>query len=77
MHPGDQGKQHFLIQVDLSHSTVLSTNMGYVCTCFKAFNVEVDKICAIVPAFMLVVHIPVTLLGNLGYFESVFVFYFL
>jgi hypothetical protein len=26
---------------------------------------------------MFVAHIPVTLLGNLGYFESVFVFYFL
>lgn len=50
-----------------------------VYTCFKAFNVEVEfvKICAIVPAIMLVAHIPVTLLGNLGYFESVFVFYFL
>jgi uncharacterized protein (TIRG00374 family) len=50
-----------------------------VYTAFKAFDVEVDflKICAIVPAIMLVAHIPVTLLGNLGYFESVFVFYFL
>ena len=46
---------------------------------FKAFNVEVSflAVCAIVPAVMLVAHIPVTLLGNLGYFESVFVFYFL
>ena len=46
---------------------------------FRAFNVEVSflAVCAIVPAVMLVAHIPVTLLGNLGYFESVFVFYFL
>jgi len=50
-----------------------------VYTAFRAFNVEVDftSICAIVPAIMLVAHLPVTLLGNLGYFESVFVFYFL
>ena len=50
-----------------------------VYTAFRAFNVEVDfiAICAVVPAIMLVAHIPVTLLGNLGYFESVFVFYFL
>ncbi|SDP18236.1 lysylphosphatidylglycerol synthase transmembrane domain-containing protein [Desulforhopalus singaporensis] len=49
-----------------------------VYVCFLAFGVHVDfiKICAIVPAIMLVAHIPVTLLGNLGYFESVFVFYF-
>lgn len=50
-----------------------------VYTAFMAFDVKVDffKICAIVPAIMLVAHVPVTLLGNLGYFESVFVFYFL
>lgn len=50
-----------------------------VYTAFLAFNVHVDFvfICAIVPAVMLVAHVPVTLLGNLGYFESVFVFYFL
>lgn len=46
---------------------------------YLAFDVEVNfvEICAIVPAIMLVAHVPVTLLGNLGYFESVFVFYFL
>lgn len=50
-----------------------------VYTAYRAFGVEVDfiQICAIVPAIMLVAHVPVTLLGNLGYFESVFVFYFL
>jgi len=50
-----------------------------VYVCFRAFNVHVDflAICAMVPAIMLVAHLPVTLLGNLGYFESVFVFYFL
>lgn len=50
-----------------------------VYTAFRAFNVHVDFIiiCAIVPAIMLVAHVPVTLLGNLGYFESVFVLYFL
>jgi len=50
-----------------------------VYTAFSAFHVKVDflAICAVVPAIMLVAHVPVTLLGNLGYVESVFVFYFL
>jgi uncharacterized protein (TIRG00374 family) len=50
-----------------------------VYSAFKAFDVEVSllAICALVPAVMIVAQIPVTLLGNLGYFESVFVFYFL
>jgi glycosyltransferase 2 family protein len=50
-----------------------------VYTAFKAFGTEVSfvAVCALVPAIMLVAHVPVTLLGNLGYFESVFVFYFL
>jgi uncharacterized protein (TIRG00374 family) len=50
-----------------------------VYTAFLAFGIKVDflAVCAIVPAIMLVAHVPVTLLGNLGYFESVFVFYFL
>lgn len=51
----------------------------HVYTAYRVFGVEVDfiVICAVVPAIMLVAHFPVTLLGNLGYFESVFVFYFL
>lgn len=50
-----------------------------VYSAFKAFNVNVNllAICALVPTIMIVAQIPVTLLGNLGYFESVFVFYFL
>lgn len=32
---------------------------------------------ALVPTIMFVAHVPVSLLGNLGFFESVFVFYFL
>ncbi len=46
---------------------------------FRAFHVEVPflAICALVPAIMLVAQVPVTVLGNLGYYESVFVFYFL
>ncbi len=34
-------------------------------------------ICALVPTVLFVAHFPVTILGNLGFFESVFVFYFL
>jgi hypothetical protein len=45
---------------------------------FLAFGVHVDflGICSLVPVIMFTAHLPVTLLGNLGYFESVFVFYF-
>ncbi len=51
----------------------------YVYTAFRAFHVDVDffAVCALVPAIMLVANVPVTLLGNLGYYESIFVFYFL
>ncbi len=44
-----------------------------------AFGVthEFLDICALVPTIMFVAHFPVTLLGNLGFFESVFVFYLL
>lgn len=46
---------------------------------FWAFGVQHQfiYICALVPTIMFVAHIPVTLLGNLGFFESVFVFFFL
>jgi glycosyltransferase 2 family protein len=46
---------------------------------FRAFGVHPDflGVCALVPAILFAAHVPVTLLGNLGYFESVFVFYFL
>ena len=46
---------------------------------FRAFGVQPDflAICALVPTIMFVGHLPVTVLGNLGFFESVFVFYFL
>jgi uncharacterized protein (TIRG00374 family) len=46
---------------------------------FLAFGVNPDflAVCALVPVIMFAAHLPVTLLGNLGYFESVFVFYFL
>lgn len=46
---------------------------------FRAFGVTADflHICALVPAILFAAHVPVTLLGNFGYFESVFVFYFL
>lgn len=45
---------------------------------FRAFHVEVNflTVCALVPTIMLVAQVPVTVLGNLGYYESVFVFYF-
>ncbi|WP_136808503.1 lysylphosphatidylglycerol synthase transmembrane domain-containing protein [Desulfosediminicola flagellatus] len=46
---------------------------------FKAFSVDISflGVCVLVPPALLVAHVPVTLLGNLGYFESIFVGYFL
>lgn len=46
---------------------------------FLTFGYKVDflALVALVPTTMLVSQLPVTLLGNLGFFESVFVFYFL
>ncbi len=46
---------------------------------FMAFGIRPDFIntCALVPTTLFVAQVPVTLLGNMGFFESVFVFYFL
>lgn len=53
--------------------------MVNVLVAFKAFSVEVSflAVCVLVPTALFVAHVPVTLLGNLGYFESIFVGYFL
>jgi len=50
-----------------------------VSVAFLALGVEHQflHICALIPTILFVAHFPVTLLGNLGFFESVFVFYFL
>jgi len=68
----------FLIRLVLLTVLFYALTWVNVYTCFKAFGIDVSfvKICAIVPAIMFVAHIPVTLLGNLGFFESVFVLYF-
>lgn len=46
---------------------------------FRAFGIKPDflLVCALTPTIMFAAHLPVTLLGNIGYFESIFVFYFL
>jgi uncharacterized protein (TIRG00374 family) len=46
---------------------------------FLAFGIKPEflGICALVSTVLFVAQIPVTLLGNLGFFESVFVFYFM
>lgn len=77
----DAVKQDRLFLARLAFLTVLFYTLTWVnvYTTFRAFNVEVNfwAICAVVPAILFVAHVPVTVLGNLGYFESVFVFYFL
>lgn len=74
-----QKDRGFLLRLGLLTILFYILTWVNVYTCFLAFGVRVDfiTICAIVPAIMFVAHIPITLLGNLGYFESVFVFYFL
>ncbi len=46
---------------------------------FRAFGIQrgLWEISALVPTIMFVGQLPVTLLGNLGFFESVYVFYYL
>ncbi|WP_419174965.1 lysylphosphatidylglycerol synthase transmembrane domain-containing protein [Desulfosediminicola sp.] len=46
---------------------------------FKAFGVHVELllVAILVPAALFFAHLPVTILGNLGYFESVFVIFFM
>lgn len=46
---------------------------------FRTFGITPDflLVCALTPTIMFAAHLPVTLLGNIGYFESIFVFYFL
>ena len=53
--------------------------MVNVYVCYLAFNVKVNfaAVCVLVPVALFVAHLPVSLLGNLGYFESIFVGYFL
>jgi len=67
--------------LQLTLITVLFYFLTWVNVSFalSAFGVEHQflYICALVPIIMFVAHIPVTLLGNLGFFESVFVFYLL
>ncbi|MCL7488541.1 MAG: flippase-like domain-containing protein [Desulfobulbaceae bacterium] len=46
---------------------------------FMAFDIRPNflEACALVPVILFVAQIPVTLLGNIGFYESVFVLYFL
>lgn len=45
---------------------------------FLAFGVDPGffVVCALTPTIMFIGHLPVSILGNFGFFESVFVFYF-
>jgi uncharacterized protein (TIRG00374 family) len=64
---------------------IFVTVLFYVLAClnvylaFMAFGIRPEFIgaCALVPTALFVAQVPVTLLGNMGFFESVFVFYFL
>ncbi|NNK94078.1 MAG: flippase-like domain-containing protein [Desulfobacterales bacterium] len=69
----------------LSLKIIYITVLFYALAClnvyvaFMAFGVRPEFIstCALVPTALFVAQVPVTLLGNMGFFESVFVFYFL
>ncbi len=64
----------FLLTVLFYLLTWVNVYFGYL-----TFGVKPDflVICALTPTIMFAAHLPVTLLGNIGYFESVFVFFFL
>jgi uncharacterized protein (TIRG00374 family) len=69
----------FLVQIIVLTMIFYLFTMVNVYVSFKAFNVEVNflAVCVLVPTALFMAHFPVTVLGNLGYFESVFVGYFL
>ncbi len=71
--------RHFFYQLTFLTMFFYVLTWVNVYSAFRAFQVEVDflAICALVPAILLVAQVPVTLLGNLGYYESVYVVYFL
>ncbi len=74
-----QNDSVFIMQVIVLTVVFYLLTMVNVYVSFKAFNVEVHflAVCVLVPTALFMAHFPVTVLGNLGYFESVFVGYFL
>lgn len=64
---------------------ILLTALFYLMTwvnvyvAFRVFGITPSfaHICTLIPAILMAAHIPVTILGNLGYFESIFVVYFM
>ncbi len=74
-------RQDRILFVKISALTILFYIFTWfnVYICFRAFGVEQNfaALCALVPTILFVAQIPVTILGNLGFFESVFVVYFL
>ncbi len=71
--------RRLLLKIVLSTLVFYLFTMLNVYVSFRAFNVnpEFFIICIVVPTALFVAQFPVTLLGNIGFFESVFVFYFL
>jgi uncharacterized protein (TIRG00374 family) len=69
----------FLAQLIVLTMSFYLLTMINVYVSYRAFNVEVNfvAVCVLVPTALFMAHFPVTVLGNLGYFESVFVGYFL
>ena len=64
----------FLLTISFYVLTLFNVYVG-----FMAFNITPDFIatCALIPIILFVGQVPVTFLGNIGFFESIFVFYFL
>ncbi len=73
---GDRG---YLIKLTILTVLFYVLTWVNVYVAFLAFGANIDFLImiALVPTIMFVAHLPVTLLGNLGFFESVFVFYFM
>lgn len=72
------GNRRFFIELTLLTVLFYCLTWLNVYIAFRAFAIKPDflGICALVPTIMFIGQVPVTLLGNLGFFEAVFVFYF-
>ena len=73
-----QDRQFFVVIILLTILFYFLTWVN-VYIAFRAFGIHPSfwAVSALVPTILFVAQIPVTVLGNLGFFESVFVFYFL
>jgi uncharacterized protein (TIRG00374 family) len=69
----------YLVKIILLTALFYMMTWVNVYVAFRVFAITPSfaHICSLIPAILMAAHIPVTILGNLGYFESIFVVYFM